>query len=41
VANPSRPRNHKPSPWAVALRFISSGFALAAIALVMTGYNPA
>ena len=39
--NPNRPRNHRPSPWAVALLFISSGFALAAIALMTTGYSPA
>ncbi|MFI4965345.1 MAG: hypothetical protein ACHP9T_08270 [Caulobacterales bacterium] len=34
------PRKPAPSPWAVGLFVLSSGFALAAIALVSTGYSP-
>jgi hypothetical protein len=33
--------NRPASPWAVALLFVSSGFAAMAVALLSTGYVPA
>lgn len=34
------PRQARPSPWAVALLVLSSGFAALSVALISTGYSP-
>jgi hypothetical protein len=40
MTNPTAPRKSHPSPWAVGLLFISTGFALIALVLFSTGYSP-
>ena len=40
MVNPTAPRKSHPSPWAVGLLFVSSGFALISLALCSTGYSP-
>ena len=40
MTKPTAPQKSHPSPWAVGLLFISSGFALIAIFLFSTGYSP-
>lgn len=34
------PVTEKPSPWAIGLLVLSSGFALLSLALVSTGFSP-
>ena len=36
---PAPPRQ-RPSPWAVGLLVLSSGFAALSVALISTGYSP-
>jgi hypothetical protein len=40
MINPTAPRKSHPSPWAVGLLFISTGFALLSVVLCSTGYSP-
>jgi hypothetical protein len=40
MTNPTAPRKSHPSPWAVGLLFICTGFALLSIVLFSTGYSP-
>jgi hypothetical protein len=40
MINPMAPRKSHPSLWAVALLFISTGFALLSVVLCSTGYSP-
>jgi hypothetical protein len=40
MINPTAPRKSHPSLWAVALLFVSAGFALLSIAMCSTGYSP-
>jgi len=34
------PVSQKPSPWAIGLLVLSSGFALLALGLIWTGFSP-
>ncbi|WP_372782210.1 hypothetical protein [Phenylobacterium sp.] len=40
MTHPTGPIKAHPSPWAVALFLVSSGFALVAMALCSTGFSP-
>ncbi len=40
MTNTPAPRRPRPSPWAIGLFVLSSGFAAVSIALFSTGYSP-
>ena len=40
MTNPPAPQRPRPSPWAVGLFVLSTGFAALSVALISSGYSP-